>query len=97
MIGKLPLAWSQSGLRQLRRGIVFGDRGAISCFEKAWDVDEEHLNAMAYSDLSLIHSHFGNKEEHELWNKRLLELAGQESIDSAWITEIETALDNIVV
>ena len=47
LIGKLPMAWSQSGLRQLRRGIIFGERGAISCFEKAWDVDEEHLNAMA--------------------------------------------------
>lgn len=95
LIGKLPLAWSQSGLRQLRRGVVFGDRGAISCFEKAWDVDEEHLNAMAYSALSLIHTHFGNEEETELWNKRLLELGGQESIDSTWIIEIEKALSNI--
>ena len=30
LIGKLPMAWSQSGLRQLRRGIIFGERGAIS-------------------------------------------------------------------
>ena len=97
LIGKLPLAWSQSGLRQLRRGIIFGERGAVSCFEKAWDVDEEHLNAMAYSALSLIHSHFGNDEEFKLWNDRLLELGGQDSIDHAWITEIESALSNIVV
>ncbi len=97
LIGKLPLAWSQSGLRQLRRGIIFGERGAISCFEKAWDVDEEHLNAMAYCALSLIHLHFDNKEDYELWNKRLLELGGKESIDIAWISEIEKALTNITV
>jgi hypothetical protein len=95
LIGKLPLAWSQSGLRQLRRGIVDGDRGAISCFERAWDVDEEHLNAMAYSALSLIHSHFGNDEEHKKWNKRLLQLGGIESIDKSWVSEIEDALRKI--
>ncbi len=50
---------------------------------------------MAYSALSLIHTHFGNEEETELWNKRLLELGGQESIDSTWIIEIEKALSNI--
>jgi len=95
LIGKLPLAWSQSGLRQLRRGIVFGDRGAISCFERAWDVDEEHLNAMAYSALSLIYKHFDNDEGYEKWNKRLLELGGKKSIDEAWILEIEDALGKI--
>ncbi len=95
LIGKLPLAWSQSGLRQLRRGIVFGERGAISCFERAWDVDEEHLNAMAYSALSLIHIHFGNDEEHKKWNKKLLELGGNDSIDDTWILEIKDALSKI--
>ena len=95
LIGKLPLAWSQSGLRQLRRGIIDGDRGAISCFERAWDVDEEHLNAMAYSALSLIHSHFGNDEEHKKWNKRLLQLGGMESIEKSWVSEIEDALRKI--
>ncbi len=97
LIGKLPLAWSQSGLRQLKRGIVFGDRGAISCFEKAWDIDEEHLNAMAYSALSLIHTHFGNDEEFRKWEQRLLQLGGQESIDKAWIIEIENALSKISI
>jgi len=95
LIGKLPLAWSQSGLRQLRRGVIFGERGAISCFEKAWDVDEEHLNAMAYSALYLIHSHFGNEKDTEIWNQRLIELGGKESVDNAWIIEIEEALSNI--
>jgi len=95
LIGKLPLAWSQSGLRQLRRGVVFGERGAIGCFEKAWDVDEEHLNAMAYSALSLIHKHFENDAESEKWEQRLLQLGGAESIDGAWISEIENALSKI--
>jgi hypothetical protein len=97
LIGKLPLAWSQSGLRQLKRGIVFGERGAINCFEKAWDIDEEHLNAMAYSALSLIHNHFGNDEEYQKWEQRLLQLGGKESIDKAWIKEIENALSKISV
>ncbi len=97
LIGKLPLAWSQSGLRQLKRGIIFGERGAISCFEKAWDIDEEHLNAMAYSALSLIHNHFGNDEEYQKWEQRLLQLGGKESIDKAWIKEIENALSKISV
>jgi len=95
LIGKLPLAWSQSGLRQLRRGIVFGERGAINCFERAWDVDEEHLNAMAYSALSLIHTHFKNDEEHKKWNQKLLELGGNDSIDDTWILEIKDALSKI--
>ncbi len=95
LIGKLPLAWSQSGLRQLRRGVIFGDRGAISCFEKAWDVDEEHLNAMAYSALSLIHQHFENEEEYKKWNHRLLELGGFESVDETWISAVKDGLNKL--
>jgi|TARA_B100001540_G_scaffold311231_1_gene330344 hypothetical protein len=95
LIGKLPLAWSQSGLRQLRRGVIFGDRGAISCFEKAWDVDEEHLNAMAYSALSLIHQHFENEEEYKKWNHRLLELGGFESVDDTWISAVKDGLNKL--
>ena len=95
LIGKLPLAWSQSGLRQLRRGMIFGENGAISCFEKAWDVDEEHLNAMAYSALSIIHNHFENEEEHKKWNQRLLQLGGLESVDKTWIEAVEDSLQNL--
>jgi len=95
LIGKLPMAWSQSGLRQLRRGIIFGERGAISCFEKAWDIDEEHLNAMAYSALSLIHKHHKNEDEYKKWNQRLLELGGFESVDETWISAVEDGLNKL--
>ena len=44
LIGRLPLAWSQAGMVALHRGQLHGPHGAIECFEKAWDGDEEHLN-----------------------------------------------------
>ena len=52
---------------------------------------------MAYSALSLIHNHFGNDEEYQKWEQRLLQLGGKESIDKAWIKEIENALSKISV
>ena len=57
LIGRLPLAWSQAGMVALQRRQLHGPHGAISCFERGWDADEEHLNPMAYValHLSLIH------------------------------------------
>ena len=63
LIGKLSRAWSQSGLRQIQRGLIEGEKGAISCFEKAWDMEEEHLNSMAYIALVKCNLHIGNIDE----------------------------------
>jgi len=92
LIGKLALAWSQAGLRQLRRGLIEGDGGAIDCFEKAWDEDQEHLNAMAYVALGQIHEHLGRHEEADHWNERLARLGGSDAVDPSWPAEIASAL-----
>lgn len=55
LIGRLPLAWSQAGYIALSKGQLFGPHGAIKCFERAWDAEEEHLNPMAYFALEQIH------------------------------------------
>lgn len=92
LIGKLALAWSQAGLRQLRRGLIHGEAGAIACFEKAWDNDEEHLNAMAYLALAQIHQHLGQESEAGLWQERLSQMGGGEAVDPSWSEEIASAL-----
>ena len=55
LIGRLPLAWSQAGMVAFQRRQLHGPHGAISCFERGWDADEEHLNPMAYVALHRIH------------------------------------------
>ncbi len=55
LIGRLPLAWSQAGMVALQRGQLDGPHGAIACFERGWDADEEHLNPMAYVALQRLH------------------------------------------
>ena len=92
LIGKLALAWSQAGLRQLRRGLIEGESGAIACFEKAWDEDQEHLNAMAYMALGQIHEHMGRLEEAHHWNERLSQMGGSDAVDPSWPEEIGSAL-----
>ena len=94
LIGKLAKAWSQAGLRQLRRGLVHGDSGAIACFEKAWDSDEEHLSAMAYLALARIHEHLGQHAESSRWLEQLSRMGGPDVIDAAWSKEIDAALND---
>ena len=36
IIGIPGVSWSQAALRQLDRGLIDGDRGAVSMFEKSW-------------------------------------------------------------
>ncbi len=92
LIGELPQAWSQAGLRQLHRGLIEGEHGAISCFEKAWDSNEEHLNAMAYIALNMIHLALGNKAAAEKWNDLLMQHGGKSAVDGSWIDSIEKGL-----
>lgn len=92
LIGKLSRTWSQAGLRQMQRGLLLGEKGAISCFEKAWDVEDEHLNPMAYSALSRIHTHLGNDEDAVQWTERLAEHGGESTVAKEWLEVVDSAL-----
>ena len=92
LIGKLPQSWSQAGLRNLQRGLLDGPNGAISCFERAWDIEKEHLNPMAYLALQRIHLARGDDTQSDEWGQRLLESGGESAVDPAWIAAIEAAL-----
>ena len=95
LIGRLPLAWSKAGLVALERGQVSGQHGALECFEKSWDLEEEHLNPMAWLALERIHTFIGNDAEASHWSKRLAESGGEEAVAKEWIDAIETALGRL--
>ena len=95
LIGRLPLAWSKAGLVALERGQVSGQHGALECFEKSWDLEEEHLNPMAWLALERIHTFIGNDTEASHWSKRLAESGGEEAVAKEWINAIETALGRL--
>ena len=92
LIGKLSRSWSQAGLRQLQRGLIEGEKGALSCFEKAWDIENEHLNPMAYIALQRIHTHLENTAEAVKWAERLQEFGGESAVAEEWVSAIESAL-----
>ena len=95
LIGRLPLAWSKAGLVALERGQVSGPHGALECFEKSWDLEEEHLNAMAWLALERIHTFIGNDAEASHWGRRLAESGGEEAVAKEWIEAIESALGRL--
>ena len=95
LIGRLPLAWSQAGMVALQRGNISGLDGAISCFEKGWDADEEHLNPMAYLALHRIHLFIGDEAVASEWYDSLLDAGGEEAVAIEWIEAIHTALEKI--
>ena len=92
LIGKLPLAWSQAGMIALMQGRLTGPQGAISCFERGWDADEEHLNPMAYLALHRIHLFLGNKSEASEWEELLLREGGVRAVARPYIEAIHDAL-----
>lgn len=95
LIGRLPLAWSQAGMVALHKGQLRGPHGAIECFEKAWDAEEEHLNPMAYSALSKIFQALGESEVAAHWNELFLESGGNDSVANEWLTAIDDCLNNM--
>lgn len=92
LIGRLPLAWSQAGMVALHRGQLLGSHGAVECFEKAWDGDEEHLNPMAYSALYKINLFLDNQQQANHWRELFLEAGGEESVASEWLVAIDECL-----
>ncbi len=95
LIGRLPLAWSQAGMVALHKGQLRGPHGAIECFEKAWDAEEEHLNPMAYSALSKIFQALEETDIAAHWNELFLESGGNDSVADEWLTAIDDCLNNM--
>lgn len=95
LIGRLPLAWSKAGLVALQRGQISGEHGAVECFEKAWDLEEEHLNPMAWIALQRIHKFLGNHSESKHWERRLTETGGEDAVAKEWVETIESAISQL--
>ena len=93
VVGIQGITWSQSGLRQLERGLIHGPHGAISHFERSWDMEDPALNAMSHAALALIHRSF-NQEEYENHLKRLERFGGWDSVDPSCIKAINSRLKN---
>ena len=76
----------------LHRGQLLGSHGAVECFEKAWDGDEEHLNPMAYSALYKINLFLDNQQQANHWRELFLEVGGEKSVASEWLVAIDECL-----
>ena len=85
VIGVQGISWSQAALRQLDRGLLEGERGAISMFEKSWSVEESWLDAMSHSALVRIHRFQGNSKVEKMHADLLESLGGEESVEKAWL------------
>ena len=92
LIGRLPLAWSQAGMVALQRRQLHGPHGAISCFERGWDADEEHLNPMAYVALHRIHLFLERSDEAKRWLESFEDAGGDASVAPEWIEAVHDAL-----
>lgn len=95
VVGIPGISWSKSGLRQINRGLIYGDNGAIAHFEKSWDMNDPWLNAMSHAVLILIYDKIGNKAEKE---RHLIELekgGGWNAVDTSWTDAIKKSLTDI--
>ena len=95
LIGRLPLAWSQAGMVALQRGQLHGPHGALACFERGWDADEEHLNPMAYAALHRIHLFLGQSTEATTWLEAFEDAGGEAAVAPEWLHAIDAALDSM--
>ena len=95
VVGVQGISWSKSGLRQVRRGLIHGPKGAISHFERSWDMEDPWINAMSHAALALIHRHSGDAEAEREHVVELERAGGWESVDQSWIEAIEEALSQI--
>ena len=95
VVGVQGISWSKSGLRQVRRGLIHGPKGAISHFERSWDMEDPWINAMSHAALALIHRHSGDAELEREHIVELEKVGGWESVDQSWIEAVEKALGQI--
>ncbi|HJO41830.1 MAG TPA: hypothetical protein QF508_00320 [Candidatus Thalassarchaeaceae archaeon] len=95
VVGVQGITWSKSGLRQVTRGLLLGPRGAISHFERSWDMEDPWINAMSHAALVLIHRHLGDESAAKEHLTELEAAGGWESVDDTWISAITDALSNL--
>ncbi len=97
VVGVPGITWSKSGLRQIHRGLIHGPNGAISHFERSWDMEEPWINSMSHAALVLIHGKHGNTDEEKLHLRELEKEGGWGSVDSSWAEAIEAALSKLAL
>ena len=95
IIGVQGISWSQAALRQLDRGLIHGERGAISMFEKSWNVDEFWLDAMSHAALVRIHSSQGNPRAASKHAELLERLGGEGSVEAEWLAKIDSCVKRL--
>jgi len=95
VVGVQGITWSKSGLRQVSRGLLQGPRGAISHFERSWDMDDQWLNAMSHAALALIHKHLGDEVAEKEHIQELQAIGGWDAVDKNWIDTIEGELNKL--
>ena len=95
VVGVQGITWSKSGLRQVSRGLLQGPRGAISHFERSWDMDDQWLNAMSHAALALIHKHLGDEAAEKEHIQELQAIGGWDAFDKNWIETIEGELNKL--
>ena len=93
IIGVQGISWSKSGLRQISRGLIHGKNGAISHFEKSWDMDKQWINAMSHSALALIYEKENNEDSRIEHTMELEKIGGWDAVDKSWIEAIRKHLD----
>ncbi|DAC35995.1 MAG: hypothetical protein QF365_01410 [Candidatus Thalassarchaeaceae archaeon] len=95
VVGVQGITWSKSGLRQVNRGLLLGPRGAISHFERSWDMEDPWINAMSHAALVLIYRHLGDESSAKEHLTELEAGGGWESVDDTWASAITDALSNL--
>ena len=92
IVGTTGRMWSAAGMRQRERGLLHGPPGAIACFERSWDAENEYIDAMSHAALVRIHAHLKNSELERTHRERLARLGGEEAVDGRWLKEVEKRL-----
>ncbi|MCS5536274.1 MAG: hypothetical protein NZ802_10505 [Candidatus Poseidoniales archaeon] len=95
IIGVQGISWSQAALRQLDRGLIEGERGAVSMFEKSWNVDESWLEAMSHAALVRIHNSQGNSRAASKHAELLERLGGEDSVEAEWLAKIDSCIKRL--
>jgi hypothetical protein len=97
VIGVPGITWSKSGLRQIHRGLIHGPNGAISHFERSWDMEDPWINSMSHAALVLLHRELGNSDDEKSHLRELEKEGGWDSVDSSWTEAIESALSKLAL